>query len=77
MDVEKIFERFFSLLLCYGTNKYNRKDSFTKNTTGNIFIPELEMSDHILQYIMLECFVPLIHKTVGIFSENTPTMAWV
>lgn len=56
---------------------YNRKDSFTKNTTGNIFVPELEMGAHIPQYIMLECFVPLIHKTVEIFSDNTPTMAWV
>ena len=41
-----------------------------------ISISELEMAAHLVQFIILEYIVPLKYKSVGIFSDNTPTIFW-
>ena len=41
-----------------------------------ISISELEMAAHLVQFIILEYIVPLKYKSVGIFSDNTPTVSW-
>ena len=42
----------------------------------HIFISELEMAARLVQFIILEYIVPLKYKSVGIFSDNTPTVSW-
>ena len=42
----------------------------------HISISELEMAAHLVQFIILEYIVPLKYKSVGIFSDNTPTVSW-
>ena len=34
------------------------------------------MAAHLMQYIILEYLVILYHRSIGIFSDNTPTVAW-
>ena len=34
------------------------------------------MAAHLMQYIILEYLVILFHKSIGFFSDNTPTVAW-
>ena len=42
----------------------------------DIAISELEMATHLLYFIVLEYCVSVKFKSVGIFSDNTPTVAW-
>ena len=43
--------------------------------TGDITISVLEMAAHLLYFMILEYIAPLEFLSVGIFSENTPTVA--
>ena len=47
-----------------------------KNKNGNIFISDLELAAHLFYYIVLKFLCPLKHCSIGIFSNNTPTVAW-
>ena len=46
------------------------------NRKGGISISELEMAAHLLHFIVLEYCVSLKFESVGIFSDNTPTVDW-
>ena len=46
------------------------------NPHGQVSISDLEMAAHLLHYMVLEYVAPLRHRSVGIFSDNTPTVAW-
>jgi hypothetical protein len=48
------------------------------NPTGDITNSDLEMAGVLLQWLILEQITTesLQHKHVGIFSDNTPTVAW-
>ena len=48
-----------------------------ENPNGDLSISDLEMAAYLVQYIVLEYVVTLRHKSVGIFSDNTPTVACV
>ena len=45
--------------------------------TGDITISDLEMAAHLLYFMILEYIAPLEFLSVGIFSDNTPTVAYV
>ena len=49
-----------------------------KNPTGTLTNSDLEMAGLLCQWLVLECISPssLKYKTIGIFSDNTPTVAW-
>jgi hypothetical protein len=49
-----------------------------KNPTGDITNSDLEMAGVLLQWLILEQCAPtaLAHTHVGIFCDNTPTVAW-
>ena len=47
-----------------------------KEKNGNISISDLELAAHLFHYIVLEFLCPLTHRSIGIFSDNTPTVAW-
>ena len=44
--------------------------------TGDITISDLEMTAHLLHFVILEYIAPLEFLSVGIFSDNTPTVTW-
>jgi hypothetical protein len=48
------------------------------NPKGDITNSDLEMAGVLLQWLVLEQIAPasLEHKHIGIFSDNTPTVAW-
>ena len=48
------------------------------NPKGKITNSDLEMAGLLCQWLVLECITPhsLKHNTIGIFSDNTPTVAW-
>jgi hypothetical protein len=48
------------------------------NPKGDITNSDLEMAGVLLQWLVLEQIAPepLAHKHIGIFSDNTPTVAW-
>ena len=50
----------------------------SKNPTGFITNSDLEMAGLLCQWLVLECIAPssLQHTTAGMFSDNTPTVAW-
>ena len=51
-------------------------DIIEKNTcTGDITISDLEMAAHLLHFVILEYITPLEFLFVGIFRDNTPTVA--
>ena len=43
----------------------------------NISISDLELAAHLFHYIVLEFICPLTHRSFGIFSDNTPTVALI
>ena len=49
-----------------------------KNPTGKLTNSDLEMAGLLCQWLVLECITPqsLQYNTIGIFSDNTPTVAW-
>ena len=47
-----------------------------KNKNGKISISDLELAAYLFHYIVLEFLCPLKHHSIGIFSDNTPTVAW-
>jgi hypothetical protein len=49
-----------------------------KNPTGQLTNSDLEMAGLLCQWLVLECIAPhsLQYNTIGIFSDNTPTVAW-
>jgi hypothetical protein len=50
----------------------------SKNPQGFITNSDLEMAGLLCQWLVLECIAPqsLQHATAGMFSDNTPTVAW-
>ena len=48
------------------------------NPHGTITNSDLEMAGLLMHWLVLECIAPhsLCHTTVGMFSDNTPTVAW-
>ena len=44
--------------------------------TGDITISDLEMAVHLLHFMILKYIAPLEFLSVGIISDNTPTVAW-
>ena len=50
----------------------------SKNPQGFITNSDLEMAGLLCQWLVLECIAPqsLQYATAGMFSDNTPTVAW-
>jgi hypothetical protein len=48
------------------------------NNNGTLTNSDLEMAGLLCQWLVLECIAPhsLQYNTIGIFSDNTPTVAW-
>ena len=46
-----------------------------KEKKENVFISDLELTAHLFHYIVLEFLCPLTHSSIGIVSDNTPTVA--
>ena len=44
---------------------------------GTIYISDLEMETSLLYWLVLEQVVDLSHKHVDLFSNSTPTVAWI
>jgi len=47
-----------------------------KNPTGRLTNSDLELAGLVLHYCALETATNLMHKRVGIYSDNTPTVYW-